>query len=105
MFQQILAAIKAPGLDVTRDVVKCLRKLPAKPSPNLPQPILGTVLVQMRKEESRSLVMRNKHVLEQNNNETIRSLIIKNMKSKEQMFMENLGNIILKKIQAVKIPL
>jgi len=59
---------------------------------------LGTVLVEMRNEEARALVMKNKATLETNQNEVIRNIVIINMKSKEQMFMQNLGNSNLKKI-------
>ena len=96
MVRQMFSEIRAPGIDVNRDIIKAIRKLPAKPSPNSSQ--LGTVLVEMRNEESRASVMKNKHNLHQHPNSTLQNLIIKNMKSKEQMFMENLGNNILKRI-------
>ena len=59
---------------------------------------LGTVLVEMRDEESRASIMKNKFRLQENSNPAFQNLMIRNMKSKEQMFMENLGNSILKKI-------
>ena len=96
--RQVFSAITAPGLDVNRDVIKCIRKLPSNPGPNITQPILGTVLVEMRNEEARALVMKNKSSLETNQNEVLRNIVIINMRSKEQMFMQNLGNSILKKI-------
>ena len=74
------------------------RKTPFQPGPNITQPILGTVLVEMKNEEARALVMKNKSTLETNQNEVIRNIVIINMKSKEHMFMQNLGNSILKKI-------
>ena len=95
--RQILAEIRAPGIDVNRDVVKAVRKIPSKP-PNINQPILGTVLVEMKNEESRASIMKNKHSLQHHPDNTIRSVIIKNMKSREQMMIENLGNNILKRI-------
>ena len=98
MVRIIFAEIKAAGIDVNRDITKAVRKLPAKPSYNSSQPILGTVLVEMKSEETRAQIMKNKASLENHPNETVRNVIIKNMKSKEQMFMENLGNSILKKI-------
>ena len=96
--RQVLAEIRAPGIDVNRDITKAVRKLPAKPSHDPSLPALGTVLVEMRDEDSRASIMKNKHVLQHHSDAIPRNIIIKNMKSKEQMFMENLGNSILKKI-------
>ena len=96
--RQLFAEIRAPGINVNRDVIKAVRKLPANPGHNLPQPVLGTVLVEMRDEESRASIMRNKHVLQGHHDSIIQKVVIKNMKSKEQMFMENLGNNILKRV-------
>ena len=98
MVRQFLAQIPAPGIDVNRDIVKAVRKVSAKPNPNTSQPALGTVLVEMRDEESRASIMKNKFHLQENSNPAFHNLMIRNMKSKEQMFMENLGNSILKKI-------
>ena len=95
--RQILAEIRAPGLDVNRDVVKAIRKIPSKPS-NTNQPILGTVLVEMKNEESRASIMKNKHSLQSHPDNSIKTVIIKNMKSREQMMIENLGNNLLKRI-------
>ena len=96
--RQIFHEIRAPGIDVTRDIIKATRKIPGKPNYNSAQPVLGTVLVEMRNEEARSSIMKNKHTLHQHTDTNIANIIIKNMKSKEQMFMENLGNNILKRI-------
>ena len=95
--KQILAEVRAPGINVDRDVVKAVRKLPSQ-TRNLSQPILGTVLVEMKNEESRASIMKNKHALQYHPDNTIRSVIIKNMKSREQMLIENIGNNILKRI-------
>ena len=95
--RQILTEIRAPGINVHRDVVKAIRKIPSKP-PNTNQPILGTVLLEMKNEESRALIMKNKHTLQYHPDNTIRSVVIKNMKSREQMLIENIGNNILKRI-------
>ena len=96
--KQIFHEIRAPGIDVNRDITKATRKLPVKPNTNSAQPVLGTVLVEMRNEEARSSIMKNKHTLQQHPDNNIANIVIKNMKSKEQMFMENLGNNILKRI-------
>ena len=95
--RQILAEIRAPGIDVNRDVVKAIRKIPSKP-PNTGQPILGTVLVEMKNEESRASIMKNKHSLQNHPDDSIKRVIIKNIKSREQMMIENLGNNLLKRI-------
>ena len=95
--KQILAEIRAPGVNVDRDVVKAVRKIPSKASTSY-QPILGTVLVEMKNEESRAGIMKNKHTLQYHPDNTIRSVVIKNMKSREQMLIENIGNNILKRI-------
>ena len=98
MFRQVIAELRLQGVDVNRDITKAVRKLPARPGTNPSEPILGTVLVEMRNEDTRAKIMKNKNTLQQHHNEIIRNIIIKNMKSREQMFMENLGNSILKKI-------
>ena len=98
MVRQVLAEIRAPGIDVTRDIIKAVRKLPAKPAHNPTHPVLGTVLVEMRDEDSRASIMKSKHVLQYHADTAIKNLIIKNMKSREHMLLENLGNSILKKI-------
>ena len=95
--KQILSEIKAPGIDVDRDVVKAVRKIPSKQI-NSSQPILGTVLVEMRNEESRASIMKNKHTLQHHPDCAIRRVAVKNMKSREQMLIEKIGNNILKKI-------
>ena len=95
--KQILSEIKAPGIDVDRDVVKAVRKIPSKPI-NSSQPILGTVLVEMKNEESRASIMKNKHTLQHHPDCAIRRVAVKNMKSREQMLIEKIGNNILKKI-------
>ena len=57
--RQIFREIRAPGIDVTRDIIKATRKIPGKPNYNPAQPVLGTVLVEMRNEEARSSIMKN----------------------------------------------
>ena len=69
-----------------------------RPPQNISGPVLGTVLVEMLNEDSRSLVMKNKHILEQHQDPSIKKITIKNMKSKELHFAENLGNNLLQKI-------
>ena len=71
MVRQVLAEIRAPGIDVTRDVVKAVRKLPNKPNTDPSHPVLGTVLVERRNEETRANIMKNKHSLQQHRDITI----------------------------------
>ena len=97
MAKQVLAEIKAPGINLDRDVVKAIRKIPSKPT-NPSQPILGTVLVEMKNEESRAGIMKNKHSLQHHPDNAIRRVVIKNMKSRDQMLIEKIGNNILKRI-------
>ena len=49
-----LHEVRAPGVDVQRDVVKAVRKFPG----NNPGNSLGTVLVELRNEESRASLMK-----------------------------------------------
>ena len=51
-----LHEIRAPGVEVRRDVIKAIRKT----SGNNPSNTLGTVLVEFRDEESRAAIMKNK---------------------------------------------
>ena len=61
VIRQIFAEIRAPGVNVLSDVIKAVRKLPSKPiNSSAHSPVLGTVLVEMRSEASRSIIMRNK---------------------------------------------
>ena len=98
MVKQVLEEIRAPGIDVTRDIIKAVRKLPAKPVYNPTKFVLGFVLVEIRVEDSSASIMKSKHVLHYHADTAIKNLIIKNMKSREHMLLENLGNGILKKI-------
>ena len=85
------------GIDVNRYVVKAVRKIPFK-SNDSSQPVLGTVLVEMKNGESRTIIMKNKHSLQHHPDSTFRTVTIKNMKSRQQMLMEKIGNNILKRI-------
>ena len=98
LIKWLFTEIQIPGLDMNREVIKAVRKFPSKPPPNQAHPPLGTVLVEMKSEDSRSKVMRSKLILQRHPNMRVRSVIIKNMKSKELSYMENLGNSLLRKI-------
>ena len=60
LVRQVLGELRAPNLDVNRDVVKAIRKLPPKSTIDPSRPPLGTVLVETRNEASRSIIMKNK---------------------------------------------
>ena len=80
-------------------MMKAVRKLPSRPSPSSSRSqALGTVLVEMRNEHSRSSIMKNKHLLQQHQIPELRCVVVKNMRSRDLMFMENLGNNLLKRI-------
>ena len=77
LVKMLFAEIKIPGFDLNREVVKAVRKLPARPPPNISQPLLGSVLVEMKSEDSRTKIMKNKHVLEKHTNIHVKGAIIK----------------------------
>ena len=87
-----LHEVRAPGVDVYRDVVKVVRKL----SGTNPTNSLGTVLVELRNEESRASLMKNKKNLANHTSPTLQNLIIKNAKSMDRMFIENCTNSLLR---------
>ena len=75
----IFGDISALGIDVRRDIIKCIRKLPAKHAPNNPLPVLCSLMVEMRNDETKGLSMRNKYRLDESQNEFYR--IVRNHKS------------------------
>ena len=99
LVKQLFTEIGFPGLDANRDVIKAVRKLPAKPNPNIPKEnVVGSVLVEMRNEECRTIVMRNKQLLMYHPNPNIKSISITNMQSRELMTAVNMGNNIIQRI-------
>ena len=87
-----LHEIRAQGVDVHRDVIKVVRKVAA----NNPSGSLGTVMVELRNEETRAAIMKSKKNLSTHTSPTLKNLIIKNAKSKDRMFIENCTNSLLK---------
>ena len=71
----IFGDISALGIDVRRDIIKCIRKLPAKHAPNNPLPVLCSLMVEMRNDETKGLSMRNKYRLDESQNEFYRIVI------------------------------
>ena len=63
--------IKAEGVDISKDAVKAIRKEAAKHNPNL-GPNLGTVLVELRNEDIRGKIMKNKKKLENHPNQVLK---------------------------------
>ena len=76
--------IKAPNVNVNQDIIKAIRKRPANKEDSL-----GTVMVEVRNEEVRTAIMRNKDVLNDHINPSLKNLVIKNTKSQDRMFAEN----------------
>ena len=83
-----LKEIHAPGVRYDNDVVKVIRKQAANHDPSS-GPNLGTVLVELRNEEIRRLVMINKKNLERHPSITLRNLIIKNALTPSELKSHN----------------
>ena len=98
VIRHIFAEIRAPGVNVLSDVVKAVRKLPNKQIHNQHSQVLGTVLVEMKSEASRSSVMKHKHFLQQHHDPSYSSIVIKNMRDRGQLFAENAINNVLRRI-------
>ena len=100
----IEAKIGGPD-DVSERLGLALRRLPFPPPGQTDLDMVRQALaeinapgIDVKSEDIRAKIMKNKHTLANHPNEVIKNLIVKNMKTKEQMFMENLGNSILRKI-------
>ena len=83
-----LDEVKAPGVDVYRDITKAVRV-------GVKEEYLGTVKVEMVNDASRASIMKNKKVLAYHLNPTMKNLIIKNLKSEDQMRMDNFARDVL----------
>ena len=95
--QHYLKEIKAEGVDISKDAVKAIRKEAAKHNPNL-GPNLGTVLVELRNEDIRGKIMKNKKKLENNPDQVLKELIIKNALTPAEMKSQNTNFSLLKLI-------
>ena len=91
LVREALFQIGAPGIDVTRDVLKAKRVGNSETN-------LGTVKVELRSEEVRAIIMKNKKNLKHNKYEAIRKLVISNMKPHSQFALENFFHDIKKMI-------
>ena len=83
-----LSEVKAPGVEVYRDVTKAVRV-------GGRDEYLGTVKVEMLNDASRASIMKNKKSLANHLNPVMKNLIIKNLKSEDQMRMENFARGVL----------
>ena len=83
-----LYEIRAPGVEVDRDVTKAVRV-------GVKDDYLGTVKVEMLNDAARASIMKNKKNLENHQNPAMKNLIIKNLKSEDQMRMENFARDVL----------
>ena len=72
--RELFYEIRAPGVDVNTDIIKVVRKLPSRHNTNPSQHVLGTVLVEVRNDDCRANILRNKHVLEHHPNINIKML-------------------------------
>jgi len=84
--------IPAPGVDVERDCVKAVRL------GDITQGKLGTVLVEMRNQECKGLIMKNKQELQKHANPGLQKLFIRNAQTKNEIKMNIALNQILQKI-------
>lgn len=83
--------IKAPGIEVERDIVKAVRV-------GFKEDYLGTVKVEMLNDASRASIMKNKKSLGNHLNPTMKNLIVKNLKTDDQMRMENFARDVLQMV-------
>ena len=86
-----LTEVRAPGVDVYRDVIKAVRF-------GNREDYLGIVKVEMSTDEARTSVMITKKNLKFHQNELIRNIIIGNLKSEAQMAFGNFTNDLLQMI-------
>jgi len=89
--REALNEVKAPGVNVVRDVLKAYR-VGAKDD------YLGTVKVEMRNDECRAAIMKNKKFLANHHNNTMKNLYIKNLLTQEQMTIQNFSRDLLKMV-------
>ena len=95
--RNVLAAVRAEGVDPQTDVVKAVREgFKAESRPGMSDGWLGTVLVELKSEEIKTKLMKTKKILESHPNQVLRNLIIKNAKTKPEMRMERMANSLLK---------
>ena len=94
-----LREVNAPGVDVNKEVVKAIRVgFKAESEAGANNANLGTVKVEMRTEESRASVMKNKYTLKNHPQMVMKRLVIQNLKSREEMKYENFNYDILKMV-------
>ena len=84
--------IRAQGVDVERDVIKAVRL------GDLTNGKLGTILVEMRNQESKAQIMKTKKCLENHPNQGLQKLIIKNAQTKSEIKTNIALNEMLRKI-------
>ena len=85
--RNVLAAVRAEGVDPQVDVVKAVREgFKAESRPGANDGWLGSVLVELKTKKN----------LEDHPNQMLKNLIIKNAKTKAEMRMERMANSLLK---------
>ena len=92
LVQSAFREIRAQGVEVERDIVKVKRL------GDLSNGKLGTILVEMRNQETKAQIMKTKKCLESHPNPGLQKLIIKNAQNKSEIKMNIALNQILRKI-------
>ena len=92
--QHYLKEIKIEGVNVDNDAVKAIREEASKHNPKL-GPNLGTVLVELKNEEIRAKIMKNKKNLEHHPSPVLKGLIINNALTPFKIKSQNTHNALL----------
>ena len=90
IIRALFLEINAKDVNIDTDIVRVVRQGATNEN-------LGTVMVEMRSDESRASIMKTKRVLENHHNPGLRKVIIKNMKDRLELKMDIALNDMLRK--------
>ena len=90
IIRALFLEINAKDVNIDNDIVRVVRQGATHEN-------LGTVMVEMRSDESRASIMKTKRVLENHHNPGLRKVIIKNMKDRLELKMDIALNDMLRK--------
>jgi len=90
IIRALFLEINAKDVNIDTDIVRVVRQGATNENP-------GTVMVEMRSDESRASIMKTKRVLENHHNPGLRRVIIKNMKDRLELKMDIALNDMLRK--------
>ena len=90
IIKALFREINAPGVNIDTDITKVVRQGATDEN-------LGTVMVEMRSDESRASIMKTKGSLAGHNNPGLRKVIIRNMKTRHELKVDIALNQMLKK--------